>query len=157
MNYDIDAPGPRKPRPIASSPFWMGSCDANATPGFSIAPPSDQGFKIPTPMGWLSPEMLRNYANGMAPNREAIADTLGIPMDGVAWAARQLGAKGISGGYGKPDPLTQLFAVTAAMTNAPPLPDYSRLLRHNRVALMYSGGKDSDVLLSLFAPFLEGI
>jgi 3'-phosphoadenosine 5'-phosphosulfate sulfotransferase (PAPS reductase)/FAD synthetase len=43
------------------------------------------------------------------------------------------------------------------MTNAPPLPDYSRLLRHNRVALMYSGGKDSDVLLSLFAPFLEGI
>jgi hypothetical protein len=87
----------------------MGSCDANVTPGFSIAPPSDPGFKIPTPMGWLSPEMLRNYANGMAPNREAIADTLGIPMDGVAWAARQLGAKGISGGYGKPDPLTQLF------------------------------------------------
>lgn len=36
-------------------------------------------------------------------------------------------------------------------------PDYSRLLRHNRVALMYSGGKDSDVLLDLFRPFLDGI
>jgi hypothetical protein len=98
---------PRKPRPIASSPFW--TSDANAAPGFNIAPPSDPGFRIPTPMGWLSPEMAKRMLTHMAPSREAIADTLGVPMDGVAWAARQLGAKGIPGGYGEPDPLTQAF------------------------------------------------
>jgi hypothetical protein len=26
--------------------------------------------------------------NNLGPSREAIADTLGVPMDGVAWAAR---------------------------------------------------------------------
>jgi len=42
----------------------------------------------------------------MAPSRDAIADTLGVPMDGMAWVARQLGAKGIPGGRSDPDPLT---------------------------------------------------
>jgi hypothetical protein len=109
LTYDPD-PLPRKPRPIASSPFWMGTSDA---PGLSAAPPSTPGLaapmQIPTPMGWMTPDMAGRVLNNLAPNREAIADTLGIPMDGVAWAARQLGAKGISGAYGKPDPLTQMF------------------------------------------------
>jgi hypothetical protein len=35
--------------------------------------------------------------NHMAPSREAVDDALGVPMDGVAGAARQLGAKGIPG------------------------------------------------------------
>ena len=35
LTYDPNAP--RKPRPIASSPFWMGSSDANASPGFNLA------------------------------------------------------------------------------------------------------------------------
>jgi hypothetical protein len=104
----------RKPRPIASSPFWMGTSDA---PGLSAAPsstpgmaaPLTLGMQIPTPMGWLTPDQAPRMLNHLAPNREAIADTLGVPMDGVAWAARTLGAKGISGGYGEPDPLTQIF------------------------------------------------
>jgi hypothetical protein len=79
-----------------------------------MSAPQDTGMKIPTPMGWLSPEMLARYANNMAPSREAIADTLGVPMDGLAWAARQLGAKGIPGGYGEPDPLTQAFTAVLA-------------------------------------------
>jgi hypothetical protein len=97
LTYDPNTP--RNPRPIASSPFWV-STDASTMPGMR-APP-DPAMKIPTPMGWLSPEMLARYANNMAPNREAIADTLGVPMDGLAWVARQLGAKGIPGGYGAP-------------------------------------------------------
>ena len=61
-------------------------------------------------MGWLTPGMAAHMLNNLAPSREAIADTLGVPMDGVAWAARTLGgAKGIPGGYGEPDPLTQIF------------------------------------------------
>jgi hypothetical protein len=48
--------------------------------------------------------------NNLAPSREAIADTLGVPMDGMAWVARQLGAKGIPGGYGAADPLTQAIS-----------------------------------------------
>ena len=104
LTYDSNTP--RKPRPIASSPFWQG----DATPGLSFTPTSQTpGMQIPTPMGWLSPDMARRMLNHMAPSREAIADTLGVPMDGVAWAARQLGAKGIPGGYGEPDPLTQAF------------------------------------------------
>jgi len=46
------------------------------------------GMKIPTPMGWLSPEMLARYANNMVPSREAIADTLGVPMEDMAWVGR---------------------------------------------------------------------
>ena len=85
LTYDPNAP--RKPRPIASSPFWMGSTDANATPGFSIAPPPDPGFKIPTPLGWMSPSMLAGYANSMTPSRNALAETMGTPMDGMAHRA----------------------------------------------------------------------
>ncbi|MPZ34876.1 MAG: hypothetical protein GEV13_28485 [Rhodospirillales bacterium] len=36
-----------------------------------------------------------------------MADMLGAPMDGAAWLVRQLGAKGIPGGYGEADPITQ--------------------------------------------------
>ena len=115
LSYDPDKP--RKPRPIASSPFWTGAGavpgmrapDPGAAPGMSASAPQTPGMQIPTPMGWLSPEMAGRTLNNMAPSREAIADTLGVPMDGVAWAARTLGAKGISGGYGEPDPLTQIF------------------------------------------------
>ena len=85
--------------------------DANAArPGLTFTPPSTPGMQIPTPMGWLSPDVARQMLNHMAPNREAVADTLGVPMDGVAWAARQLGAKGIPGGYGKADPVTQMLS-----------------------------------------------
>jgi hypothetical protein len=65
---------------------------------------------VPTPMGWLPIDQARHMLNNLAPSREAIADTLGVPMDGVAWAARQLGAKGIPGGYGEADPLTQAIS-----------------------------------------------
>ena len=81
----------------------MGSSDASATPGFNLTPPSDPGFKIPSPMGWLTPEMLSTYANAAAPSREDIASTLGGPVDGMAWVARRLGAKGIPSVYGQPD------------------------------------------------------
>ena len=54
-------------------------------------------------MGWLSPEMLGRYANSMAPNRDAVAQTVGAPMDGMAWVARQMGVKGIPSVYGQPD------------------------------------------------------
>jgi hypothetical protein len=114
LTYDPNPPV-RKPRPVASSPFWQSTA---AVPGLQAPAPSpapgmsapqDTGFQIPTPMGWLSPDMARRMLTHMAPSREAIADTLGVPMDGVAWAARQLGAKGIPGGYGEPDPVTQAF------------------------------------------------
>jgi hypothetical protein len=108
LTYDPNPP--RKPRPIASSPFWMGSTDANATPGFSIAPPTDPGFRIPTPMGWLSPEMAKRMLTHLAPSQQDVAQTLGAPMDGLAWVARKLGAKGIPGGYGDADPLTQAIS-----------------------------------------------
>ncbi|GEP61537.1 hypothetical protein [Reyranella soli] len=109
LNYDIDAPGPRKPRPIASSPFWMGSGDANAKPGFSIAPPSDPGFKIPTPMGWMSPERLGTYANNLTPNRKALSALMGMPVDLIAGGARLLGAKGIPRAMGQADPIVQVI------------------------------------------------
>jgi hypothetical protein len=66
-------------------------------------------MRIPTPMGWLSPGMAGHMLNNLAPSRDAIADTLGVPMDGMAWVARQLGAKGIPGGMGEADPLMQAF------------------------------------------------
>ena len=105
LNYDPNAP--RKPRPIASSPFWQAS---PTVPGLRApAPPPDPGLRVPTPFGWMPLGLAGNLLNNLAPNREAIADTLGVPMDGMAWAARQLGAKGIPGGYGHADPLTQAF------------------------------------------------
>ena len=105
LTYDPNTPTPRKPRPIASSPFWM-STDANAAPGLrapQAEPPPGLGFSLPTPMGWLTPEMMAAYANAAAPSREDIASTLGAPVDGMAWAARKLGAKGIPSVYGQPD------------------------------------------------------
>jgi hypothetical protein len=57
-------------------------------------------MEIPTPMGWMPIDQARRMLNNLAPSREAIADTLGVPMDGMAWVARQLGGKGIPGGYG---------------------------------------------------------
>ena len=84
-------------------------------PGLNYTLPSDPGMRIPTPMGWLTPDMAGRMLSNLAPNREAIADTLGVPMDGMAWVARQLGAKGISGGYGEADSLTQWFM--AALRN----------------------------------------
>jgi hypothetical protein len=68
------------------------------------------GSMVPTPMGWMPLDRARQMLNHMAPSREAIADTLGVPMDGVAWAAHKLGAKGIQGGMGEADPLTQMFS-----------------------------------------------
>ena len=100
LTYIPDAQ--RKSRPIASSPFWMGAGDASAVPGMNVQPPFDPAMRIPTPMGWLTPDMAGRMLNHLAPSRDAIADTLGVPMDGVAWAARTLGAKGIPGGYGVP-------------------------------------------------------
>lgn len=105
MDLSYDPNTPRKPRPIASSPFWQ----FNETPGFNYIPPPDPGMRIPTPMGWLPLDQAGRMVNNLAPSREAIADTLGVPMDGMAWAARQLGAKGIPGGYGDADPVTQMF------------------------------------------------
>jgi hypothetical protein len=105
LTYDPNAP--RKPRPIASSPFWTG--DANAAPGFNITPPPDPGFRIPTPMGWLSPEMAGRMMNHLAPPREAIAHGLGVPMDGLAWIAHRMGAKGIPGEKVDADPITNMI------------------------------------------------
>jgi hypothetical protein len=108
LSYDPDTP--RKSRPIASSPF-MASTGAYPVPGLRApAPPPDPGMRIPTPMGWLTPGMAAHMLNNLAPSREALADTLGVPMDGMAWVARQLGAKGIPGGMGEADPLTQAIS-----------------------------------------------
>ena len=101
LNYDPNTP--RKPRPIASSPFWTGT-DAYARLASTLTPPPDPGFRIPTPMGWLSPEMMAAYANAAAPIEGATSPTRSdVPMDGMAWAARKLGAKGIPSVYGEPD------------------------------------------------------
>ena len=89
LNYDPNAP--RKPRPIASSPF-MTSNGAYPVPGLSAPPPPQTpglgANMVPTPMGWLPIDQARHMLNNLAPSREAIADTLGVPMDGMAWAAR---------------------------------------------------------------------
>jgi hypothetical protein len=89
LSYDPNMP--RRPRPIALSPFWQGS----ASPGLgTFTPAPDPGMRVPTPMGWLTPGMASHMLNNLAPNRETIADALGEPMDVMAWAARKLGAKG---------------------------------------------------------------
>lgn len=124
LTYDPNPPA-RKPRPIASSPFWTGTGavpgmrapDPAAVPGLSYTPP-----QIPTPMGWLSPDMAARMLNNLAPSRDAIADTLGVPMDGMAWVARQLGAKGIQGGYGEADPLTQAISHMTGTARSVPQP-----------------------------------
>jgi hypothetical protein len=74
LTYDPDSPA-RKPRPIASSPFWTG----DATPGLRFTPrpdPAPPGLnytpaQIPTPMGWLSPDMAGRMLNNLAPSRDA--------------------------------------------------------------------------------------
>jgi hypothetical protein len=84
----------------------MGSTDATASPGFNITPPPtvvDPGFRIPTPMGWLSPDMARRMLDHVTPSQQDVAQTLGAPMDGMAWLARKLGVKGIPSEYGQPD------------------------------------------------------
>jgi hypothetical protein len=37
------------------------------------------------------------------------------------------------------------------------MPDFSRLKHHSRVALLFSGGKDSRALIELFRPYLHSI
>jgi hypothetical protein len=64
-------------------------------------------------MGWLSLDMARRMLDHLTPSREDIAQTMGAPMDGTAWAARKLGAKGIPGDWRSPD------ALTAATTSHP--------------------------------------
>jgi hypothetical protein len=62
--------------------------------------------------------MAGHLLNQLAPNREALSAWLGAPMDGVAWTARQLGAKGIPGEMGQPDPIVQVmdtFTVSAVL------------------------------------------
>jgi len=105
LSYDPDTP--RKPGPIASSPFWTGT---GAVPGMRAPEPAAMlGLGVTPPSfwhgdphaeGWMPIDQARRMLNNLAPSREAIADTLGVPMDGMAWVARQLGAKGIPGGYG---------------------------------------------------------
>jgi hypothetical protein len=70
LSYDPDPPA-RKPRPIASSPFWTGTGsvpgmrapDPAAVPGMSASAPQTPGMQIPTPMGWLSPDVPLSSAN----------------------------------------------------------------------------------------------
>ena len=112
LSYDPDAPPARKPQPIASSPF-MASTGAYPVPGLRAPPPPQTpglgANMVPTPMGWLTPGMAGHMLNNLAPNREALSALLGMPMDGVAWAARQLGAKGIQGEMGQADPIVQVI------------------------------------------------
>jgi hypothetical protein len=77
---------------------------------------------VPTPMGWMPIDQARQMLNNLAPTRDAIADTLGMPMDGMAWAARRLGAKGIPGDYSdaRGDFITQVMDSVMAPGRAPP-------------------------------------
>jgi len=92
-----------------TKPYYI----ADRQPGFNVrrqAPPS-VGFNLPTPAGWLPAGELgsavADFAGNLVPSRQGLAQTLGAPMDGMAWIARQFGAKGIPGGYADADPITQ--------------------------------------------------
>ncbi len=95
LTYDPDTPPARKPRPIASSPF-MASTSAYPMPGLRAPPPPQTpglgANMVPTPMGWLPIDQARHMLNNLAPSREAIADTLGVPME-----RRSLGRKAARG------------------------------------------------------------
>jgi hypothetical protein len=89
LTYDPDAPGYMSPglrAPVQQQPL---------------------GMRVPTPAGWLPWGGLGNAAADLAgslvPSRQGLAQALGSPMDGMAWAARKLGVKGIPGEYGQPD------------------------------------------------------
>jgi len=99
---DTDIPGfggldfptspPRLPRPIAS-PFGA----LASPPGLSdFQPPSAPGFNagVPSPAGWLPPNVLSNLAANLTPSRQDIAETLGGPADQLAPArvAENLGS-----------------------------------------------------------------
>jgi hypothetical protein len=81
----IDRPsGPsRAPRPIAS-PFGIFSDpwqtpDPNQTPGFNVQPPTPPQTN---PMASLA---------SFTPSRQDVADTLGAPVDAIAWALHRAG------------------------------------------------------------------
>jgi hypothetical protein len=83
-------PAPRRPRPIAS-PF---GALASPPPGLiNFRPPSTPGFNVgaPTPAGWLPADALSNLAANLTPSRQGIAETLGAPMDAIAWALHRAG------------------------------------------------------------------
>jgi hypothetical protein len=74
----------RRARPIAS-PFGMLSNpwptpDPNQTPGFNVQPDTPQQTN---PMSGL--------LASLTPSREAVAGTLGAPVDGLAWALHKMG------------------------------------------------------------------
>src|ERR1700733_10801179 len=82
----IDRPsGPSRPvRPIAS-PFGIfadpwATPDPNQTPGFNVQPPAPAQTN---PMAGL----LASFT----PSRQNVADTLGAPVDGIAWALHMMG------------------------------------------------------------------
>ena len=85
LTYDPDTP--RKPRPIAS-PFGMLSNpwptpDPNQTPGFNVQPPAPAQTN---PMASL----LASLPSGET-WKQGVADTLGAPVDGLAWALHMMG------------------------------------------------------------------
>jgi hypothetical protein len=89
---DTDLPGgfgaiesaPRRPRPIAS-PFGMlsnpwATPDPNQAPGFNVQPDA------PPP-----PNPMASLLASLTPSRQAVAGTLGAPVDGLAWALHRMG------------------------------------------------------------------
>jgi hypothetical protein len=84
-------PAPRRPRPIAS-PF--GALPMPSLSGFNVQASSALGFNIeamPTPMGWLPPQILSNFATRLTPSRQDVAQTLGTPLDALGYLAHRMG------------------------------------------------------------------
>lgn len=107
---------------IPTKPYYI----ADREPGFNVRPPARprMGFNLPTPAGWMPADTLgsaaADYAASLVPSRQGVADMLGAPMDGAAWIARQLGAKGIPGGYAEADPITRAIShVTGTAGSVP--------------------------------------
>jgi hypothetical protein len=80
-------PGPsRPPRPIAS-PFGMlvnpwPTPDPNQVPGFNVQP------EQPAP---AQTNPMASLLASFTPSRQDVADTLGAPVDAIAWALRKAG------------------------------------------------------------------
>jgi hypothetical protein len=77
----------RAPRPIAS-PFGMLAYptppDPNQTPGFNVQPEQP----APNPMSSL----LASFMPSGQDLKQGVANTLGAPVDALAWAAHRMGA-----------------------------------------------------------------
>ena len=88
LTYDPDTP--RRPRPIAQ-PFGMlanpwPTPDPNQTPGLNV-----QSETSPQPATNPMMGMLASFMPSGETWKQGVADTLGAPVDGLAWALHMMG------------------------------------------------------------------